>query len=460
MREKKSLSIRVISFFIAVSLALLVFSTFAGASPSTDIWDWYDLDAVRDNLGGNYRLINNLNATTAGYMELASATANEGRGWQPIGTSTDAFTGSFNGQGHEVTDLFARRPAGKGAGLFGHVGLGGVIEAVGVMNASVTADSYVGCLAGWNEGTVSNSYSSGSVTGDTSVGGLVGVQNYGNLSNSYSTASVIGVAAIGGLVGWNNGTVHNSFSGGYVSGNSSVGGLVGHNVGDLQGGIVSNSYSAGRVTGESRVGGLVGYNLRGTISNCFWDVEASSVSISAAGTGKTTAEMMRIATFTDTATQGLDQPWDMAAVDSEEIDDSCTWNIVDGQTLPFLTGKQLIRYSLTISSSEGGHVTTPGEGTPAYDAGIVVNLAAEAEEGHRFISWTGAVDTIDNVNAAVTTITMQGSYTIRANFEEALPAAANLPLIGGIVAALAVAGLLVFLKRRSRPAPTNKRRRT
>lgn len=460
MREKSNLSIRVISFFIAVSLALLVFSTFAGASPSTDIWDWHDLHAVRENLGGNYRLMNNLDAITAGYMELASATANEGRGWQPIGTSTGAFTGSFNGQGHEITDLFARRPADKGAGLFGHVGLAGIVDAVGVVNASVAADSYVGCLVGWNEGAVSNSYSSGSVTGDLSVGGLVGVANQGRVSNSYSTASVNGNGAIGGLVGWNNGTVHNSYSNGNVTGNSSVGGLVGHNVGDLQGGTVSNSYAAGRVTGESRVGGLIGYNLRGTVSSSFWDVETSGVSISDGGTGKSTAEMMRIATFIETGIDGLDQPWDMTAVDPGEINDACAWNIIDGAGLPFLSGKPLIQYSLAISSSEGGQVTTPGEETLPYDADIVVNLMAEAEEGHRFISWTGDVDTIDNVNAAVTTVTMQSSYTIRANFEEALPAAANLPLIGGIVAALAVAGLLVFLKRRSRPAPTKKRRRT
>jgi hypothetical protein len=63
-----------------------------------EIRDWYDLDAVRNNLSGNYLLMNDLDSTTAGYMELASETANGGRGWEPIGTSDYGFTGNFNGQ--------------------------------------------------------------------------------------------------------------------------------------------------------------------------------------------------------------------------------------------------------------------------------------------------------------------------------------------------------------------------
>jgi hypothetical protein len=71
---------------------------------------------------------------------------------------------------------------------------------------------------------------------------------------------------------------------------------------------------------------------------------------------------------------------------------------------------------LTISSTEGGSVTEPGEGTSNYDEGTVVDLIAEAEEGYRFIEWTGDVGTIDDVYAAATIITMNGNYTITANF--------------------------------------------
>ena len=73
-------------------------------------------------------------------------------------------------------------------------------------------------------------------------------------------------------------------------------------------------------------------------------------------------------------------------------------------------------YNLTISSTAGGNVTTPGEGTYTYDAGIVVNLVAEPEEGHRFVNWTGHVGTIADVNAASTNITVSGNYSMTANF--------------------------------------------
>jgi uncharacterized repeat protein (TIGR02543 family) len=73
-------------------------------------------------------------------------------------------------------------------------------------------------------------------------------------------------------------------------------------------------------------------------------------------------------------------------------------------------------YTLNISSTSGGSVTEPGEGTFAYNATTVVNLTAEADEGHYFVGWTGDVDTIESVNATVTTITMADDYSITANF--------------------------------------------
>jgi hypothetical protein len=155
-----------------------------------EIHDWYDLDAIRDNLGGSYILMNDLDSTTAGYEELASTTANEGKGWEPIGflnpwNGIDGFRGTFDGQEHEIRDLFINHsPFGFDVGLFGVVDEGGVVQNIGVVNADVSGDGHVGCLVGANAGTVSNSYSTGSVTGDGHVGGLVGA-NAGTVRNSY-----------------------------------------------------------------------------------------------------------------------------------------------------------------------------------------------------------------------------------------------------------------------------------
>jgi len=75
-------------------------------------------------------------------------------------------------------------------------------------------------------------------------------------------------------------------------------------------------------------------------------------------------------------------------------------------------------YILSIASTSGGAVVTPGEGAFTYAEGAVVNLVAEPEAGYEFVSWTGDVGAIANATAASTNITATGSYSIRANFLE------------------------------------------
>ena len=77
-----------------------------------------------------------------------------------------------------------------------------------------------------------------------------------------------------------------------------------------------------------------------------------------------------------------------------------------------------VQYDLTVSITEGGEVVTPGEGAFTYDKGTAVTLVVFPHTGYRFVDWTGDVDTIADINAASTTITMNGNYEIIANFEE------------------------------------------
>jgi hypothetical protein len=162
----------------------LVAGTIGCALPPIQINDWYDLNAIRDNPAGRYRLMNDLHSGSPGYWTLASSIANRRKGWQPIGTSGNPFTGSFDAQGYEISDLFINRPDENDVGVFGCVDEGGVIEDVDVVNAAVTGKQYVGGLIGNNSGTISNSYFSGGVTGEYSLGGLVGL-NVGTVSNSH-----------------------------------------------------------------------------------------------------------------------------------------------------------------------------------------------------------------------------------------------------------------------------------
>jgi len=331
------------------------FILFAGGSGTAEdpyqIADWYHLDNIRNYLSSYFIVINDLDLSSIGYTELASETANEGKGWEPIGTLLYPFTGSLNGQGYEIRDLFIDRPDESDVGLFGVVDEVGVIENVGVVNSNVTGYDDVGGLVGKNEGTVSNSYSTGSVTGNLNVGGLVGYNFFGTVTDSYSSGSVTGQNNVGGLVGWNRGTMSSSYSTGSVTGYDNVGGLAGKNsgtasnsyatgsvtghdnVGGLVGkneGPVSNSYSTGSVTGNTHVGGLVGRNS-GTVSNSFWDTQTSGQATSSGGIGKTTAQMKDFTTFTGAG-------WDIVAVaNSSTRNTGYIWNIVDDVTYPFLS---------------------------------------------------------------------------------------------------------------------------
>ena len=72
---------------------------------------------------------------------------------------------------------------------------------------------------------------------------------------------------------------------------------------------------------------------------------------------------------------------------------------------------------LTITSTMGGLVTTPGEGNFSHKAGAVIDLAAEPDAGYRFVGWTATAGLLEGTTAATTTFTMPSqAATIIANF--------------------------------------------
>ncbi|KXB06747.1 hypothetical protein AKJ51_03005 [candidate division MSBL1 archaeon SCGC-AAA382A20] len=333
------------------------------------------LQAINDYLESNFVLINDINASE-------TKNWNNGKGFDPIGYydgTQNYFTGTFNGQGYTITNLYINRPESK-AGFFGYIGKEGVVKDIGLEDENITGKYSVGGLAGVNVGEVLNSYSTGFVTGEQNVGGLVGYNNpAGLVSNSHSESKVVADSrpkSVGGLVGQNDkgtvsksyaiGTVHSlpygsEYTGGLVGNNSGivsksfaissvkggyeVGGLVGRNSGsvsksyargkiegrwDTAGlvgrnyGSVSNSYAA--VSAETDgVWGLIGENTEASVSHSFWDVEVAGQDRSHGGTGKTTEEMKTKSTFTNAG-------WDFEDV----------WNIESGVNdgYPFLRDLQ------------------------------------------------------------------------------------------------------------------------
>jgi len=233
--------------------------------------------------------------------------------------SNRPFVGVFDGNEHKILNLTYNSTGRNGVGLFGYLGERSEIKTLGMENVDVNVVNgwHVGGLVGHNYfGTITDCYSTGSVSGYVRVGGLVGGNKYGTITNCCSTGSVSGDMYIGGLMGYNfSSPITNSYSTGSITGIAYVGGLVGEN--DYYG-MITKCYSTGSVSGRVAVGGLVGLN-KSTVTASFWDTQTSGQSASSGGTGKRTAEMKTISTFT---TAG----WDFVEI----------WGIGENQTYPFL----------------------------------------------------------------------------------------------------------------------------
>lgn len=249
-----------------------------------------ELQNIQNNLSGDYVLGSNIDASGFDFTPIGSNPFQGGA----------AFTGTFNGQGHTISNLTINRPSTDNVGLFGYVigylgylGTPGIVENVHLTNATVVGHQSVGGILGYSDsGHVANVSASGTVHGDANVGGIVGIGGdyYGSptITNSFSAASVSGSHRVGGLVGFRNFDIKNSYSTGAVTGTSDVGGLAGQ----LIRGRVSTSYSAGAVTGASDVGGLIGASDVSTfVSDSYWDTQTTHQSASAGGVGLSTAQL-------------------------------------------------------------------------------------------------------------------------------------------------------------------------
>ncbi|RNI11753.1 hypothetical protein EFE42_09970, partial [Methanohalophilus sp. RSK] len=312
-------------------------SYFSGGDGSTEnpyqIITVNDLQNMSTDLSANYTLMNDIDAS-------GTSSWDGDQGFEPIGNSTNKFTGTFDGNGSVISNLSINRPSTSYVGLFGCADEVASITNVSLEDVNVTGNYQVGGLIGGNAGSVIQCYSSGTVTGSANlvggligknagsmiqcysnstvtsnaycIGGLVGYNDGGSVVQCYSTGDFTGSSngnEVGGLIGYNyQGSVNQSYATGNVTGNQYIGGLVGVN----HEGSVNQSYSTGNVTG-SVIGGLVGYNNSGSVDQCYWDNETSGQTTSNGGEGKTTEEMTNPYIHT-TVYSGWDfeNVWDMS----------------------------------------------------------------------------------------------------------------------------------------------------
>ncbi len=265
-----------------------------------------DLQGMSGDLAGKYVLGSNIDAS-------ASAGWNSGMGFTPVGTAGSPFAGVFDGLGHTVSHLKLRLAYGADSsstvsGLFGSTATNARIRNVGLVNVGSYTSGWgnegrVGALVGINRGAINNSYATGTVVGNTYLGGLVGLnQSTGTINNSYFSGSAVAGNRLGGLVGVNEGSIANTYSTGEVRSSAYqdlIGGLVGHN----NGGTISTSYASAEVSNADpgSMGSLVGYN-NGSVSSSHWNVDVGAPPGIAGGTttgatGLTSTQMKQQANF-------------------------------------------------------------------------------------------------------------------------------------------------------------------
>ena len=192
---------------------------------------------------------------TADIDASSSSNWNGGKGFSPIGTLANAFAGIYDGNGHTINGIYIKDASAFRIGLFG-LFFGGIVKNLGVTNVNITGGNFVGgIVGGCIGGAIDNCYSTGTVIGDTTVGGIVG--------GGYAASNALFNLPFS-MTGCHSDCI--------VEGKSTAGGIIGETAGYSSPNNISNitdSYSTGWVACSYINGGLIGRASLCKISTCY-----------------------------------------------------------------------------------------------------------------------------------------------------------------------------------------------
>lgn len=312
------------SFTAAKNDTIKVTLTYAGAG-----WDGTTKTKPAQDESGVYQIgtaaelawfadaVNKGDTTISGKL-TANINLN-GKTWTAIGTESNKFAGTLDGDSHTVSGLVT-------TGLVGELAEGGVVENLRVNCAIVSTSSLLGGVANSSAGTIRNCMVSGSITfssggynGASAIGGIAG-RTTGNgvisgcvsravVKDAYDNSTYGTSAPLGGIAGYAYGVVENCYFTGTLAVKKTQpnkiiqqkrGGLVGELNANAE---LKGSYVAGEfaIADESKFGAVVGkVNSGATITNCaYLDTVAPQAAADGTTSGMTahTADYMRSAEF-------------------------------------------------------------------------------------------------------------------------------------------------------------------
>jgi hypothetical protein len=303
--------------------------------------------------------------------------------WEGPASSTTPFTGTYDGDGHSITDLQidggstaflavtngatirnlifsadvngATASSGEygSAGLI-HAALNTIVDNVHGSGTITIPNDVGGCHGGligdtYNGSTITDSSFVGTVDAATSSwnGGLIGCVSGGTVvERSFFEGDVNGHDQIGGLIGWmDNSDLRDSYATGTVTGsNDWSGGLVGWlggDGGDADSFAIQNSYASMAIAGNTTIGALVGEAGSTSIDNSYWEAGLAGIdgldpigTVTGGGAQPsitaTSAADMKSFDFFDNAGWAIVDGWEDPTT-SQNV-----WGICDGEGRPFL----------------------------------------------------------------------------------------------------------------------------
>ncbi len=278
MAKGRSLFLKIFGACALALLALLVITAALPPSPAK---------AAPSNLRGSGTFGDPYLVETPAELQLLSSEVNGGNdfygmliilmkdismsgvtSWEPIGTESNPFKGTFDGSGHSVSGLTFSDGTRDFAGLFGQ-NAGTVTNLT--LNASISGKDIVGGIAARNAGAslISNCTFSGSVNGQSNVGGIAGI-NEGKIDNCFNDAAVNCAERGGGIAGTTSWVISSCTNRGVIKGSTKIGGIAGVCEGGTVTGCLNDKYAG--VTSESAggdtyAGGIAG-DAKGEILYC------------------------------------------------------------------------------------------------------------------------------------------------------------------------------------------------
>lgn len=325
------------------------------------------LQAIADpeNLDKHFIQVKNIDASASKEFSVSM------HGFIPIGTREAPFTGSYDGNGYQITDLTYHR-FHKFRGLFGYI-LGAEIKNVTLVQTDQgEAEKMVMGLATQNDEPVFHSLTIDVDSDNFQVGGALVAFNDGGVIDNCHSNSFFGSIKhnTGGLVGFNGGDILNSSATKDVGGHSMSGGLAAYNSG-----LIKNSYATGRASSLGSAGGLVGYNYGGQIINSYSERTGSSQLYNGGLAALNTGLIKASYAIANTSSSDYGFAGGLVGQNDGEIRDSYSLGSVNYRKhteAGSLTGNNL-ENGVIINSFATGHVSGYPEEVDALTGGITAN---------------------------------------------------------------------------------------